>query len=69
MRYLELNAQGVVVNIVIWDGVSHYEPAGIAQLLPCVEHPGISYGWKLVNDIWIAPPDSQIEIEEKNNGD
>lgn len=59
MRYLELNAQGVVVNIVVWDGVSHYEPAGIAQLLPCDQHPGVSFGWTKVEGGWIAPPEPE----------
>ena len=55
MRYLELNAQGVVVNIVVWDGVSPYVPAGVAQLLRYDENPGVSYGWKLVGEEWEAP--------------
>jgi hypothetical protein len=59
MRYLELNSQGVVVNVVVWDGVSHYEPAGIAQLLPCDQHPGISFGWTKVEGGWIAPPEPE----------
>jgi hypothetical protein len=57
MRYLELNSQGVVVNVVVWDGVSHYEPAGIAQLLPCDEHPNVSFGWTKIEGGWQAPPE------------
>ena len=53
MRYLELNSIGEVVNIVIWDGVSPYSPEGISQLLPCDEHPGISFGWQLVHGEWV----------------
>jgi hypothetical protein len=61
MRYLELNAEGVVINIVVWDGVSPYAPAGIAQLLPCNEHPGVSYGWRKVDGGWIEPIVETIE--------
>ena len=57
MRYLELNAQGVVVNIVVWDGITHYEPAGITQLLPCDQHPGVSFGWTKIEGGWQAPPE------------
>ena len=59
MRYLELNAAGVVVNIVVWDGITPYQPEGITQLLPCVEHPGVSYGWNKVEGGWIAPPEPE----------
>jgi len=61
MRYLELNAAGIVVNISIWDGIAHYQPAGIAQLLPADQHPGVSFGWKLINDEWIAPEEPVVE--------
>jgi len=56
MRWLELNAEGVVTNISIWDGVTSYTPAGVAQLLPCDDNAGVSYGWKIVDGMWEAPP-------------
>jgi hypothetical protein len=59
VRWLELNADGFVVNIVVWDGVSDYQPQGIAQLLPCVEHPNVSFGWQRVDGGWIAPPEPE----------
>jgi hypothetical protein len=55
MRWLELNAESVVVNISIWDGISPYAPAGAAQLLPCDDNPGVSFGWKIVDGMWEAP--------------
>ena len=27
-------------------------PAGVAQLLPCDENPGVSFGWKIVDGAW-----------------
>ena len=57
MRYLELNAEGVVINIVVWDGVTPYAPVGVAQLLRCDENPGVSYGWRIVHGGWQAPPE------------
>jgi len=63
MRYLELNAEGVVVNFVIWDGISHYEPVGIAELLPCDEHPGVSFGWQKIDGEWHAPTPEEVMEE------
>lgn len=61
MRYLELNADGVVTNIVVWDGVSPYAPQGVAQLLRCDDHAGVSYGWRLVDGEWVAPIEPAAE--------
>lgn len=64
MRWLELNAEGVVINISIWDGISPYTPAGVAQLLPCDENPSVSFGWKIVDGMWEAPIVEESEILE-----
>lgn len=57
-RYLELNAEGIVVNISIWDGESPYSPEGIT-LLPCNQNPNATFGWKFDGDNWIAPPEPE----------
>ena len=54
MRYLEVNPDNVVVNIVVWDGVSKYEPKGIS-LVACDDAPGVSYGWRKVDGEWVPP--------------
>jgi hypothetical protein len=54
MRYLELDANGTVRNIIKWDGVSPYNPTNMT-LLPHADHPQASYGWQLVDGEWIAP--------------
>lgn len=53
-RYLELDSNNTVVNIIVWDGVSEYAPEGLT-LLPCNEHPGVTFGWTLVDGKWVAP--------------
>lgn len=63
MRWLELNAEGVVINIVVWDGVTPYTPAGVAQLLPCDDNPGVSFGWKIVDGMWEAPVVEEPSVE------
>lgn len=53
-RYLELDANGVVINIIVWDGESPYSPEGYSLLL-CSEHPNATYGWRYNGDTWTAP--------------
>jgi hypothetical protein len=64
MRWLELNEQNTVTNIVVWDGESPYSPAGVSQLLPCDEHPGVSFGWRMVDGVWIEPEAHEDEATE-----
>ncbi len=66
MRYLELNADGVVVNVCVWDGSTPYSPAGVAQLLPCADNLGVSFGWALIDGVWQAPIVEEQEISEGN---
>ena len=67
MRWLELNAEGVVVNVVVWDGVSTYAPQGVAQLLRCDDHPGVSFGWQLVDGEWIQPQEEPNDFGGDTN--
>ena len=63
MRYLVINKQGYVENIIIWDGVSRYNPKN-KTLLAANEAPiGATFGWQLVDGEWIAP----IVEEELNS--
>ena len=63
MRWLEINPEGVVTNIVVWDGVTPYAPAGVAQLLPCDDNPGVSFVWKIVDGMWEAPIVEEPPVE------
>lgn len=64
MRYLVINKQGYVENIIIWDGVSRYNPKN-KTLLAVNEAPiGATFGWQLVDGEWIAPI-----VEEEVNHD
>ena len=63
MRYLVLNEQGYIENIIIWDGVSKL-PKSIKNVMLESEAPtGVTSSWQLVNDEWIAPPVVE-QIEE-----
>jgi hypothetical protein len=53
-RYLVVNADGFVTNIILWDGISSYD-AGGDLLLPAEEHPDITFGYQLIDDVWVEP--------------
>lgn len=56
-RWLELNQNNVVVNIIIWDGKTAYNPDGIT-LMSCEDNPNASFGWKVIDGEW-SPPETQ----------
>ena len=68
MNWLELNAEGAVVNIIVWDGVSPHVSEGVVQLLPCDDNPGASFGWKFVDGIWEAPPLPEDKEQAQEGG-
>jgi hypothetical protein len=55
-KWLELNSEGIVVNMIVWDGTQPYFPKEFI-LFPCSEYPEVSYGWKLVDNQFIPPLD------------
>jgi hypothetical protein len=61
-RYLELNSDGLVINIIVWDGESPYNPEGHTLML-CDDYPSASFGWIFDGDNWIAPPEPEVEPE------
>jgi hypothetical protein len=54
MIYLQLNADNVVVNVIVWDGKTFYQENGLT-MLPADEHPNVWLGWQLINNEWIPP--------------
>jgi len=62
--WLELNAQGYVVNIIKWDGVTEYNPLGMT-LMSKEQNPQATYGWQYLDGQWIepAPVEAPEEIE------
>lgn len=51
-----------VVNRIVWDGVTPYEPPSSLYLVPSDEHPGLDMGWAKIDGVWTAPERPQ-EIE------
>ena len=56
MRYLVINEQGYVENIIIWDGVSRYNPKNKTLLLESEAPTGATFGWQKVDGEWIPVP-------------
>lgn len=62
-NYLVLrDDDGLVVNVIVWDGESPYQHEGMT-LLAAADHPGIWIGWRRVGDEWVAPPEPEPEPE------
>jgi len=62
MRYALVNADGLVVNAIVWDGQTDYTPA--YGLTVVAIHDGVRAGpgWTYDGTNWIAqPPEPDIE--------
>ena len=59
-RYLEINDENVVVNIIIWDGIAPYDSQNHTLVL-CGDAPMATFGWKFVNGEWAAPVINEVE--------
>ena len=55
MRYLVLDDNGFVINIIIWDGVSKLPKRNKNVMLQSDAPTGITFDWQLVDGEWIAP--------------
>jgi hypothetical protein len=65
MNYLVVrNEDGLVVNVIVWDGVTPYEHAD-STLMPCSDDPGVWIGWRRVGDEWVAPPEPEPEPQQE----
>lgn len=54
-RYLEINDRGRVSNVIVWDGVTPYNPDGVTLVNVDDAPEGCGYGWQLVDGVWVAP--------------
>lgn len=65
MRYLVLDKEGLVVNVIIWDGVSRVNWRDDTPILESDAPFGVTKGWKYVNGEWINPrPPEIVEPEQ-----
>jgi hypothetical protein len=62
MRYAHINADGLVVNVSLWDGESEYTPAEGITLVN-VDGVACGPGWSYVDGQFIAPPKPEPDDE------
>lgn len=62
MRYAEINEEGIVVNVILWDGVSELE--GSENLTLLEEDGPAGPDWVLDGEEWVAPPSNEPEIAQ-----
>lgn len=55
MNYAVINAQGLVVNTIVWDGTDEYDPGdGLTlEVIPDGSQAGI--GWTYINGAFVEP--------------
>jgi len=57
-RHALVDADGLVSNIVEWDGAAEWSPP---EGLIAIEAPqGVSKGWTLLDGVWTAPVDGGV---------
>ena len=61
MRYALINADGLVVNAIVWDGQTDYTPADGLTVVAVPDDVGAGPGWTYDGTNWVAPP---VEDEE-----
>ena len=56
MRYALINADGLVVNAIVWDGQTEYTAPDGLTLIKVPDGVGAGPGWTYNGTDWIAPP-------------
>jgi len=62
MRYALINADGLVVNAIVWDGQTEYSAADGLTVVAVPDGVGAGPGWTYDGSDWIAPPPSEEDI-------
>ena len=56
-RYLNIRkSDGLVTDVIIWDGVSPWQPFDGYYVLPESNHPDARPGWRKISGGWESPP-------------
>lgn len=57
MRYFYIRqTDGLITNVIIWDGVSPWQAREGFYVLPESDNPDAKIGWRKIKDGWEAPP-------------
>ena len=60
MNYALVDNTGLVVNIIIWDGESDWQPPEGLIAVPLTD--GAAIGWSYVEGEFIAPPEPEPDL-------
>lgn len=63
MKYALVNADGLVVNAIVWDGQTDYTPADGLTAVSIPDGVKAGPGWTYNGTDWIAPPPDPDDIE------
>jgi hypothetical protein len=56
MRYALVDVDGLVVNVIVWDGETDYIPDDGLTAVPVPDDVVAGPGWTFDGTDWIAPP-------------
>lgn len=62
MRYAEVNADGLVTGVILWDGQTEYTPADGLTLVQVPDGQPCGPRWTFDGTDWIAPPSVEEEL-------
>ena len=61
MKYALINADGLVVNAIVWDGETEFDPGDGITVVKIPDGIGAGPGWTYDGTNWTAPPDPEEE--------
>lgn len=64
-RYLEINQNHKVMNIILWNGTDPYEQPEGWYLLRFEDFPQLRVGWEKINGEWVNVPALEREQSEE----
>ena len=64
MRYALIDADGLVVNVIVWDGNAEYTAPDGLTLVQIPDDQPCGTGWTYDVTNWIAPPPVEDEFME-----
>ena len=62
MRYALVDADGLVVNAIVWDGETKFDPGEGLTVAKIPDGIGAGPGWTYDGTNWIAPPAEDEEL-------
>ena len=62
MRWALVDADGLVVNAIVWDGETDYTPADGLTVVAIPDGVGGGPGWTYDGSEWIAPPPEPDDV-------